>query len=225
MRLSASTILLLPIAAIAAGCAHAKQATECTRRSRAQCVFVQAQTQAQAQAQARPDARTPSGAIAATSANAGWQAEPGWDDVDEILGYGITYLGSGAGAIDVAADRWCAETPTPHESDSGEVWVCALRQAPRLGGHELTLEFDRYGLFSLTGFGYSREEGRELIRASLTRWSQWCTARRFEELESIGADAFHRCALSEGPFLVVGRFTRDLDDDLWQVSLAIIGAG
>lgn len=157
--------------------------------------------------------------------NPGSITEPGWDRVEEILRDGVDYLRGGSGAAEVITDRWCASPPTPQISEAGTVWVCAVNEPPRLRGHELTLEFDRHALFALTGFGYSRSDGRELIQTSKRRWASWCRTRSFIELESVGANEFYRCALSEGPTLVLGRFARDLDADLWQVSLAIIGPG
>ena len=151
--------------------------------------------------------------------------EPGWDRAEEILRDGVDFLRIGSGATDMIGDRWCASPPTPQSGEAATIWVCALREPPRLRGHELTLEFDRYALFSLTGFGYSHAEGRDLVSAGVQRWSTWCRTQSFIELESGGADQFYRCALSDGPMLIVGRFARDLEADLWQVSLAIIGPG
>ncbi|TPV94522.1 MAG: hypothetical protein B7733_14885 [Myxococcales bacterium FL481] len=151
--------------------------------------------------------------------------EPGWERVDELLRDGIDFMQGGSGAVDTITSRWCASPPSPQPGHSGPVWACAITDPPRLRGHELTLEFDRHALFSVTGFGYSSADGRELIRASTERWSAWCQTRSFVELENVGAEEFHRCALSEGPTLIIGRFARDLDADLWQVSLAIIGPG
>lgn len=189
--------------------------------SREQCLFEHA-------ANPSPSTDRPGGPTPHESADPSTPAvptEPGWDRVDEILRDGVDYMQGGSGAVDTITERWCASPPTPQSSEAGTVWVCAIERAPRLRGHELTLEFDRHALFSVTGFGYSRAEGSELVRASLQRWADWCQTRSFDELESLGVEEFHRCALSDGPTLVVGTFARDLDADLWQVSLAIIGPG
>jgi hypothetical protein len=79
-------------------------------------------------------------------------------------------------------------------------------------------------VLSLTADALDETRSEELYELARARFAPWC-AGAFEELEGTDHLVFYRCALPEGPFLVVARFPRDLEAGQWQVSIAVLDAG
>lgn len=79
-------------------------------------------------------------------------------------------------------------------------------------------------VLSLSATPLDEASSAELLELARARFDPWC-ASDFEELEGTNHLMFYRCALPEGPFLVVARFPRDLEAGEWQVSIAVLDAG
>lgn len=123
----------------------------------------------------------------------------------------------------VVADRaldWCADPPS-EDLDAQGARICALREDPQLGV-PLSLEV-RGDVITLSALGVSDVESEELVTRFRQRWRARCQAD-FVGLDADANHEFFRCPLAGGPILVVGRFPRDLEADLWQVSLAVMSA-
>jgi hypothetical protein len=146
----------------------------------------------------------------------------------------------------------CAEPPLPELLVGASAWACRLAAPPRLDGFEFTLELSEAGVVALHASGMSGEESARLLTAARARWSPWCDAPRasagaageasragprdgrsrpaaFQPVDDTQPDVeFERCALPEGPTLLLGRFPEnfeDLDSDVWHVSVSIMGPG
>lgn len=153
--------------------------------------------------------------------------DPGWARVDRVLDEGIGLLSVGLSGETVAAHSLerCEREASPRETPHGTAWTCHLEQAPLLAGRELTLEVAADGLVSLAGFGFTEAESRSVLQAARQRFSKRCARGRFAAVESRGLEEFSRCPLAEGPLLVLGRFPEPDQDDAWQVSFTVLGAG
>lgn len=153
--------------------------------------------------------------------------DPGWARVDTVLDEGIGMLAVGLSGETVAAHtlQRCERDASPRETPHGTAWTCHLEEAPRLAGRELTLEVAADGLVSLAGFGYTEVESQSVLRAARERFSSRCAQGRFAAVETRGLEEFSRCPLVEGPLLVLGRFPEPDQDDVWQVSFTVLGAG
>lgn len=127
--------------------------------------------------------------------------------------------------VDARARDLCASEPaaaSEAEPASGsEAWHCDTALAIDTQGLELEATA---AVLSLTAGLLDEARSEELYQLARARFNPWC-ASNFEELEGTDHLAFYRCALPEGPFLVVARFPRDLEADQWQVSIAILDAG
>lgn len=106
--------------------------------------------------------------------------------------------------------------------EHGEVWSCPLAGL-ELDGQALTLEASS-GVISLTADELQGERSEVLAERARALLEHRCVGS-FEEVESGKRQTFYRCALPEGPYLVVARFPRDLEADSWQLSVAVVDAG
>jgi hypothetical protein len=135
--------------------------------------------------------------------------------------------------VDASARALCTSelegepTPAPAVADSGAdanasaTWHCDT--AFLIDTQSLKLEATA-AVLSLTADALDETRSAELHELARARFNPWC-ASEFEELEGTDHLVFYRCALPEGPLLVVARFPRDLDAGEWQVSIAILDAG
>ncbi|KIG12084.1 hypothetical protein DB30_02058 [Enhygromyxa salina] len=116
-------------------------------------------------------------------------------------------------------------TDPPTDGDEGggasAAWHCDT--ALLIDTQNLVLEATA-AVLSLSTAPLDESASAELLDLARGRFEPWC-ASEFEELEGTNHLLFYRCALPEGPFLVVARFPRDLDAGAWQVSIAILDAG
>jgi hypothetical protein len=100
-------------------------------------------------------------------------------------------------------------------------WSCPVANL-ELGGESLALEASQ-GVISLSAIDLDAARSEQLQERARTRFAQKCLGD-FEEIEGAKLELFYRCALPEGPYLVIARFPRDLEADLWQVSVAVVDA-
>jgi hypothetical protein len=146
--------------------------------------------------------------------------------METILGQAAQWLSDGLGGqvVSAQAREWCAEKPAITDTDHGPSWACHLEDAPRINGHDFSLEGGSGGVLAVAARDFSGEQSQRLVRQALGRWKGWCASTRFDPIERFQDEEFHSCALPGGPLLVIGRFPQDLEADLWQVSLTVMGA-
>jgi hypothetical protein len=213
-------ILVLVTFGLAAACA-AGRATDraCEGMTREQCAWDRARRGAKA---------TPGGdgAVGSAGVTVELQADRSWNRAEEILRATADWLAQGLGgaAVDTQVRQWCADPPAIVDKGHGPSWICHMSEPPRIAGRDLTLEGSGSGVLALAARELSGDHSRRLVEEALGRWSSWCTDARFSPIERFQDEEFHRCALPGGPLLVVGRFPQDLEADLWQVSLTVMGA-
>jgi hypothetical protein len=105
---------------------------------------------------------------------------------------------------------------------AGLAWSCPIANL-ELDDQSLTLEASQ-GVISLSASELDAVRSEQLVERARARFAHKCRGQ-FEELKGARLEVFHRCALPEGPYLVVSRFPHDLEADLWQVSIAVVDAG
>ena len=153
-------------------------------------------------------------------------------DMIEIMGAGFEWA-----LIDERARAMCIEfgnrddefddgdgsarEPTPNPDDA-EAWSCPIF-ALDINGQPLELEASA-GVISLSAEPLDADQSAALLEFARARFDDRCGGN-FEEIEGPKLEVYHRCALPEGPYLVVARFPRDLEADQWQVSIAVVDAG
>jgi hypothetical protein len=120
------------------------------------------------------------------------------------------------------AEGMLVEAAIEPADETGLAWSCAVANL-ELDGESLALEASR-GVISLSASDLDAARSEQLVERARTRFAHKCAAE-FEELEGAKLEVFHRCALPEGPYLVVARFPADLEADRWQVSIAVVDAG
>jgi hypothetical protein len=106
--------------------------------------------------------------------------------------------------------------------ETAPAWSCSVAGL-ELDGTDLTLEASQ-GVISLSAIDLDTARSEQLVERALTRFAQKCQGK-FEEIEGAKLEVFHRCALPEGPYLVIARFPRDPEANRWQVSIAVVDAG
>jgi hypothetical protein len=106
--------------------------------------------------------------------------------------------------------------------ETGLAWSCAVANL-EIDGQSLALEASR-GVISLSASDLDAARSEELLERARTQFAHKCAAA-FEELEGAKLEVFHRCALPEGPYLVVARFPADAEAERWQISIAVVDAG
>ena len=190
---------------------------DCPRGQLAQCRFEQAIDEAHA-AKMRKQ-------VAEQKARAETQKK-GWEFADELLSALAVELGDGMGGgiVHARSQTHCREAPLEQEARASS-WVCSLDPPLMLAGHEFVLEFSPEGILSLASTQLDAVTSERLLQVALQRWEKRCEGDSFEAVDGETHHEFFRCALPEGPLLVVGRFDRDLAADLWQLSFALVAVG
>ena len=211
---------------------------DCTHDSLERCTWEEAVNASGGSAETQASARTEAGDEEGSGGGGIVLTETEQDDLDKTLDEMIEVMASGLEwtLADEQARELCRVmengqlVPAPvtsveHEDepeDGPEIWRCVLPWL-RINGVELELEASA-GVLSLSADGLGLEPSESLARFAEARFDEWC-AGGFEELEGSGLDVVHRCALPQGPYLVVARFPRDEDASTWQVSIAVVDAG
>jgi hypothetical protein len=150
--------------------------------------------------------------------------------LDETLTTMVTIIGAGLewSLVDEQARALCSgayevprapELPAPLPGS----WSCLIGDL-ELRDHTLLLEAGG-GVLSLSAVDIGDAASAELFEFAQQRFDGWCAGERFVQLEGKGLQDYYRCSLPEGPYLVIARFPRDLRNDRWQVSIAIVDAG
>jgi hypothetical protein len=103
--------------------------------------------------------------------------------------------------------------------EAGLAWSCPVANVS-LEDQSLTLEASQ-GVISLSASELDATRSEQLAERARSRFAHKCLGE-FEELKGAKLEVFHRCALPEGPYLVVSRFPHDLEADLWQVSISVV---
>jgi hypothetical protein len=106
--------------------------------------------------------------------------------------------------------------------EAGLAWSCPVANL-ELDDQSLTLEASQ-GVISLSASELDATRSEQLAERARARFAHKCRGP-FEELKGAKLEVFYRCALPEGPWLVVSRFPHDVEADLWQVSIAVVDAG
>jgi hypothetical protein len=120
------------------------------------------------------------------------------------------------------ADEGAAADEGEPTDEAALAWSCPVANL-ELEGESLTLEASQ-GVISLSASDLDAPRSEQLQERARTRFAQKCLGE-FEEIEGAKLEVFYRCALPEGPYLVIARFPRDVEADLWQVSIAVVDAG
>lgn len=103
-----------------------------------------------------------------------------------------------------------------------EAWRCRLDWL-EINGQTLELEASD-GVISLSAIELDEPVSEAVASFARARFDDRCVTR-FEIYEGAKLDEFYRCALSEGPYLVIARFPSDPEVSSWQVSIAVVDAG
>lgn len=153
----------------------------------------------------------------------------GWARVDEMLERAASVLAVASDTDTLArlAEIWCRVQPEPIATESGEVSVCFPDPPVFAGGHNFSLEMGSAGVIGLVASDLTLEESRTLADAARRSTERWCV-RPFEPVVRRDRDEeprdFHTCPVQGGPILTVGRLPSRNGPDLWQVSIALLGA-
>jgi hypothetical protein len=151
----------------------------------------------------------------------------GWASVDQRLRSAAQIMASGRGprALEEHVRAWCEDEPRElalrHEvAPPEESWICTLPAATEASDLPVFLEHS-HGAITISVSGVSREMSGEVLSGVIERWGRVCKGvlRPLEREERV--EEFHTCEVQGGPQVVFGRFPRDLDADLWQVSLML----
>jgi len=150
-----------------------------------------------------------------------------WTRIGVMLSEAAAVVADGGdvAAVEGLAKRWCAFEPARKESPYGNVRVCVPDPPITVGGGTFTIELGDMGVVGLAAMELSDRDSTELLRRALEAARRWCLGplRPAPQREEHRQDEFHMCPVAEGPLLAIGRFPRDLDADLWQVSLTVLG--
>ncbi|GEM_PF-3772684 len=156
-------------------------------------------------------------------------AVEGWSRVDNNL-IGVAKLmaaGMNHGTVESAVRDWCddethslAMRRAGTNKSSPHSWICTLPDTDDLSQLPIYLEHQR-GAISISIPSLGAKQSAATLRAMMQRWNRVCTRplrllERDERLEDL-----YTCELNGGPQIVLGRFPRDIDAGLWQVSLML----
>jgi hypothetical protein len=143
----------------------------------------------------------------------------------QLVRRAATEVGTGDVArLTSLAQRWCQGEPTPRRTPQATVLVCFPAPPLQAGGQGFTLEFE-IGDMPLVGF-VSRNLSEVASRALLDEATRMAAAWCHEPWQSPGTSThgeLRTCAVDGGAILSVGRWPRDLEADLWQVSVTLLG--
>ncbi len=201
-----------------AGCAH--RTDEATRR-------------AWHESAGKTDGSGPNGSAADGHGQGGAQnprsSATGWARVDEMLerAAGVLAVASDPETIARLAVIWCRVQPEPIATAHGEVRVCFPDPPVVAGGHNFSLEMGSAGVIGLVASDLTLDESRTLADEARRSTERWCV-RPFEPVVRREHDEaprdFHTCPVQGGPILTVGRLPSRNGPNLWQVSIALLGA-
>jgi hypothetical protein len=153
----------------------------------------------------------------------------GWPRVAEIVERAeqVMAISPDAGVIAQLAQEWCGIEPEVQATDHGDVRVCFPDPPVSAGGHTFTLELGSLGVIGLVASDLSNAESRALAQEARGMTGGRCT-RPWKSTPTLrgpeSKEEFHTCSVAGGPILVVGRVPLPAGSDVWQVSIAVLGA-
>ena len=150
-----------------------------------------------------------------------------WRRIDTVLAQAVDSLGSGdPDMLARLAERWCAAKPEAQATEAGPVWVCFPEPPVQTGGHGFTLEVGGRGMVGLVSSSLSGADSQRLLGAALEATRRLCTEpwQAVPNRDENAKEELHTCAVAGGPVLAVGRLPRDVQADLWQVSVTLLAA-
>ena len=149
----------------------------------------------------------------------------GWERVGAIVKLSARELSAGdPERVLRLADRWCASEPNVRDTEHGPVVVCFPEPPIQAGGHGFTLELGDGGMVGMVSASLSGAESHKLAREARREGDAWCVEPWQPASSPDDFQVFHTCAVEGGAVLTVGRLPRDLEADLWQVSVTLLGA-
>jgi hypothetical protein len=173
---------------------------------------------------------------------AGPHAE-GWAYAAELIARAIDVLRLAGDDVALArlAEDLCEVEPEPRPSPHGEVRVCFPAPPVEVRGRAFTLELGAAGVIGLVSVDLDAKESQAMLADALRMTQRWCNGPRKASTgggetlqpasdgrprrgDSAKREEFHTCAVGGGPVLAVGRFPSRAEVDLWQVSVAVLGA-
>lgn len=219
--LSARALTLLASLPFVAGASCPAKPDDCTHGSTERCAWERGQAK-QAGAEGQPSEDDEPDTTVASREEA-TVLDQALTDMIEIMGAGLEW-----DLVDERARALCAKLG-PLDAEVAEApaagskaWSCPIF-ALDINGQPLDLEAS-HGVLSLSAEPLDADQSDALFGFARARFDDWC-AGGFEELDGGKLQTFQRCALPEGPYLVLARFPRDLEADQWQVSIAVVDAG
>jgi len=166
----------------------------------------------------------------------------GWAYAGELIDRAIDVLRMAGDdvALTRLAEDLCEVSPEPRASPYGEVRVCFPAPPVNVRGRAFTLELGAAGVIGLVSVDVDAKESRALLTDALRMTQKLCSGPRVASSGGVDAvlpggpkprrgeagkrDEFHTCPVGGGPVLAVGRFPSRAEVDLWQVSVAVLGA-
>lgn len=199
-------------------CQHGRKPRDCAGMTREQCLFERGKT---GETDGRKDpTASDTGDVEVEFESAGWTR------MEQMLQDAAQWLADGLGGevVSEQAKQWCADEPSVLDKGHGPSWACHVEDPPRVAGRDVTLESGSSGILAMAARDLDGEQSQKLVRQAKARWRDWCVGSGFSAIERFAEEEFQSCALPGGPLLVIGRFPQDLEADLWQVSLTVMGA-
>ena len=205
-------------AALVPACQHGRKPRDCAGMSREQCLFERGKS-------GKTDGREDRRGRGKGEVEVELESE-GWTRMEQMLQEAAGWLADGLGGqvVSEQAKQWCAGEPSVLDKGHGPSWACHVEDPPRIAGRDFTLESGESGILAVAARDLDGDQSQELIRQAKSRWREWCVGSGFSAIERFAEEEFQSCALPGGPLLVIGRFPQDLEADLWQVSLTVMGA-
>ena len=229
-------LLALPCMLGLMGAACPRKPEDCEHDSLERCNWEEAVGSA---ASAGPDSKT--GGDEFGSPAGGGTLEVEADDLDDTLADMVEIMGAGLewSLTDARARDLCrvrnengklvrAPVIPVAEGDAAKAkaklvtWRCHLEWL-EISGVSLELEASE-GVISLSAEDLDLDASEALASFARARFDDRCRDE-FEEFEGAGLDEFQRCALPEGPYLVIARLAQNPEATRWQVSIAVVDAG
>lgn len=177
--------------------------------------------------QAGADGGTANDAETEATASEDLTAE-GWRRVRAILERARPALASGRPErIEALVARWCGVEPTPQKTPDGPAYVCVPEPPLQVENRAFTFEVSPAsgGLVAIVSPTITGDEAARIAASARALARRTCKRDPVAATSDTDPNSeIHRCALDDGTVLVVAKISRDLEADLWQVSLALLGA-
>ena len=207
----------------AAACRHLPKGCE-KHETREACLFrLGAENDNHDDAPATDGPRSPDNVDPVYLTAEGWSAiNQQIRDVAESMAAGLD-----ARTIEEMVRQWCDDeprsldqrraSPTPPDPHN---WICTLPIEERVSRTPIYLEHNQ-GAISISMPGLDEQGSAAALEGITKRWDRVCAERLTPLEREERAEELYACELDGGPQIVVGRFPRDLEANLWQVTLML----